>query len=199
MESRDALAQGRRRTTRGTEPTTVSVRQAAAICGVSKSTVQNGIQRHLVAPRPVGRPKLLRPEEDDAIVAFVIWLQRNGFPASKRQVEMAAHTLLKRRNPDAKPPTRHWYSRWVRDHPEVRAPAAPTPRIPGSTSIEAILKEYRAAQRLKSGQEDNSEEDKLGHEDIGEDVRIEAEPGEDVEAEPAEPGEDAGFATRTTS
>ncbi|KAM4061737.1 DDE superfamily endonuclease [Hirsutella rhossiliensis] len=40
--------------------------------------------------------RLLSDDEDDAIAAYVTWLQRSGFPASKIQVESAALTLLQR-------------------------------------------------------------------------------------------------------
>ncbi|KAM4054522.1 DDE superfamily endonuclease [Hirsutella rhossiliensis] len=62
----------------------------------------------------------LYDDEDDAIAAYVTWLQRSGFPASKIQVESAALTLLQRRNPNAKPPGKNWYHRWLQDHPELR-------------------------------------------------------------------------------
>ncbi|KAM4067401.1 DDE superfamily endonuclease [Hirsutella rhossiliensis] len=64
--------------------------------------------------------RLLSDDEDDAIAAYVTWLQRSGFPASKIQVESAALTLLQRRNPNAKPPGKNWYRRWLQDHPELR-------------------------------------------------------------------------------
>ena len=32
-------------------------------------------------PRPNGRPPMLLEEEDDALVAYVVWMQRGGFPA----------------------------------------------------------------------------------------------------------------------
>ncbi|KAM4061655.1 DDE superfamily endonuclease [Hirsutella rhossiliensis] len=64
--------------------------------------------------------RLLSDNEDDAIAAYVTWLQRSGFPASKIQVESAALTLLQRRNPNAKPPGKNWYRRWLQDHPELR-------------------------------------------------------------------------------
>ncbi|KAM4067629.1 DDE superfamily endonuclease [Hirsutella rhossiliensis] len=124
LESRESFETGSRRQTRksgqGAVQKPVSVRQAAAIFGVAKSTVQKGIARRHGDIGRIGRPRLLSDDEDDAIAAYVIWLQQSGFPASKAHVESAALSLLQRRNPDAKPPSRAWYSQWLQDHPELR-------------------------------------------------------------------------------
>ncbi|KAI8416479.1 hypothetical protein FOFC_02789 [Fusarium oxysporum] len=66
-----------------------------------------------------GRPRLLTEEEEEAIVAFVIWMQRSGLPASKYEVEDAANTLRCRRDPEARPVSRMWYRRFCDDHPEL--------------------------------------------------------------------------------
>ncbi|KAI8404827.1 hypothetical protein FOFC_14302 [Fusarium oxysporum] len=66
-----------------------------------------------------GRPRLLTEEEEEAIVAFVIWMQRSGLPASKYEVEDAANTLRRRRDPEARPVSRMWYRRFCDDHPEL--------------------------------------------------------------------------------
>lgn len=57
-----------------------------------------------------GRPPLLSEEEDEALVSYVIWMQRGGFPATKAQVEAAANDLLKRRDPYAPNLSKMWYS-----------------------------------------------------------------------------------------
>ncbi|KAG5793214.1 hypothetical protein H9Q69_007728 [Fusarium xylarioides] len=67
----------------------------------------------------IGRPRLLTDEEEEAIVAFVIWMQKSGLPASKYEVKDAANTLRRRRNPDAKPVSKMWYRRFRDDHPEL--------------------------------------------------------------------------------
>ncbi|KAG5755687.1 hypothetical protein H9Q69_001353 [Fusarium xylarioides] len=66
-----------------------------------------------------GRPRLLTEAEEEAIVAFVMWMQRSGLPASKYEVEDAANMLRRRRDPDAKPVSRMWYRRFCDDHPEL--------------------------------------------------------------------------------
>ncbi|KAI8411395.1 hypothetical protein FOFC_07989 [Fusarium oxysporum] len=67
----------------------------------------------------IGRPRLLTDDEEEAIVAFVVWMQRSGLPASKYEVEDAANTLRRRRDPDAKPVSKMWYPRFLDDHPEL--------------------------------------------------------------------------------
>ncbi|KAM4067748.1 hypothetical protein HRG_009853 [Hirsutella rhossiliensis] len=92
LESRESFETGRRQTRKsgqGAVQKPVSVRQAAAIFGVAKSTVQKGIARRHGDIGRIGRPRLLSDDEDDAIAAYVIWLQRSGFPASKAHVESA--------------------------------------------------------------------------------------------------------------
>ncbi|KAM4067406.1 DDE superfamily endonuclease [Hirsutella rhossiliensis] len=120
IESHDAFVEGRRRKTRGAPPKPVSVRQAARIFNVPSATVQKAVQRYRGGVARIGRPRLLSNEEDSALAAYVCWLQKSGFPASKQQVEAAALELLRRRNPNCQPPSKHWYRRWLDDHPELR-------------------------------------------------------------------------------
>ncbi|KAJ4052014.1 hypothetical protein NW756_001450 [Fusarium oxysporum] len=49
----------------------------------------------------IGRLRLLTDEEEEAIVAFVIWMQKSGLPAFKYEVKDAANTLRRRRDPEA--------------------------------------------------------------------------------------------------
>ncbi|RKL03280.1 hypothetical protein BFJ70_g17294 [Fusarium oxysporum] len=104
----------------------LSLRAAATAFGTSKSDVQ----RHLKAleasgspafsDRPVGRPRNLDDSEDRALVAYVMWLERCGFPASRIQVEEAANLLRQSRTPPAGPVGRRWYPRFAKDHPELQ-------------------------------------------------------------------------------
>ncbi|KAG7408735.1 hypothetical protein Forpe1208_v012163 [Fusarium oxysporum f. sp. rapae] len=92
---------------------------------VNPPTFNTSIQRIVrrletgFTPPQVGRPRVLTDEEEEAIVAFVIWMERSGFPASKPEIEDAATTLRQRRNPDADPVSKMWYSRFRDDHPEL--------------------------------------------------------------------------------
>jgi predicted DNA-binding transcriptional regulator YafY len=68
----------------------------------------------------VGRPRLLTDEEEEAIVSFVIWMDKSGLPAAKYEIEDAANTLRRRRDPEAKPVSKMWYSRFRDNHPELQ-------------------------------------------------------------------------------
>ncbi|XP_044715243.1 uncharacterized protein HRG_11220 [Hirsutella rhossiliensis] len=120
ITSRDDLTYGRRRQTRSSSAKPVSIRQAAAIFNVPSSTVQKAVQRALGRRSSAGRPRLLSDDEDDAVAAYVTWLQRSGFPATRQQVQAVALTLLQRRDPNARAPGRHWYNAWIDAHPELR-------------------------------------------------------------------------------
>ncbi|KAI8410936.1 hypothetical protein FOFC_07530 [Fusarium oxysporum] len=96
--------------------------------GASRATVARIVKRLVAAnaadfdelPSPaIGRPRMLTEEQDEAIVAFIIWMERSGLPASKGEIEDAANTLRLRRDPEAKPVSRMWYPRFREDHPEL--------------------------------------------------------------------------------
>ncbi|EXL39603.1 hypothetical protein FOCG_17790 [Fusarium oxysporum f. sp. radicis-lycopersici 26381] len=67
-----------------------------------KLEAANTLDINEVPDRRIRRPRLLTDEEDEAIVAFVVWMQRSGLPASKYEVEDAALMLCRRRDPNAK-------------------------------------------------------------------------------------------------
>ncbi|KAF4331878.1 hypothetical protein FBEOM_14340, partial [Fusarium beomiforme] len=73
-----------------------------------------------IVPKPnKGRPRLLSDDEEEAIVSFIIWIQKSGLPASKHEIEDAANTIRSRRDAAAKPVSRMWYRRFRDDHPEL--------------------------------------------------------------------------------
>ncbi|KAF6518245.1 hypothetical protein HZS61_002323 [Fusarium oxysporum f. sp. conglutinans] len=65
------------------------------------------------------RPRLLSDAEEEAIVCFIIWMQKSGLPASKGEIEDAANTIRSRRDPHAQPVSRMSYRRFRDDHPEL--------------------------------------------------------------------------------
>ncbi|KAG6989181.1 hypothetical protein FocnCong_v021292 [Fusarium oxysporum f. sp. conglutinans] len=67
----------------------------------------------------MGRPRLLSDDEDEAIVSFVMWMQKSGLPASKGEIVDAVNTIRSRRDADAKPVGKMWYRRFRDDHPEL--------------------------------------------------------------------------------
>ncbi|KAG7402830.1 hypothetical protein Forpe1208_v016802 [Fusarium oxysporum f. sp. rapae] len=73
-----------------------------------------------LVPEPnKGRPRLLSDAEEEAIVCFIIWMQKSGLPASKCEIEDAANTIRSRRDAAAQPVSRMWYRRFRDDHPEL--------------------------------------------------------------------------------
>ncbi|OBS15817.1 hypothetical protein FPOA_13410 [Fusarium poae] len=86
---------------------------------VKKLEAANSSDLNDIAFKTAGRPRILTDEEEEAIVAFVMWMERSGLPACKGEVEDAANTLRLRRNPDAQPVSRIWYRRFRDDHPEL--------------------------------------------------------------------------------
>jgi hypothetical protein len=101
----------------------ISVRAATAKHKASSSSAVDRLIKKLENPdsvRPPGRPRLLTSEEEDAIVAFVTWMEKAGFPASKAEIEDAANTLRRRRDPEAKAVGKSWYATFREDHPELQ-------------------------------------------------------------------------------
>ncbi|KAL6365686.1 hypothetical protein LRP88_01687 [Fusarium phalaenopsidis] len=47
-------------------------------------------------------------------------MEKAGFPASKAEIEDAANTLRRRRDPEAKPVGKSWYATFREDHPELQ-------------------------------------------------------------------------------
>ncbi|KAJ3453402.1 hypothetical protein MRS44_017649 [Fusarium solani] len=121
VQSRARYARGLHRSASIATTQPLSIRAAATRYPGSSSASIHRIVKILETgntPRQVGRPRLLTDEEEEAIVAFVIWMERSGFPASKPEIEDAATTLLQRRNPDASPVSKMWCARFRDDHPE---------------------------------------------------------------------------------
>ncbi|KAG7407488.1 hypothetical protein Forpe1208_v013118 [Fusarium oxysporum f. sp. rapae] len=79
----------------------------------------NTLDYELVIRPNMGRPRLLSDDEDEAIVSFVMWMQKSGLPASKSEIVDAVNTIRSRRDADAKPVGKMWYRRFRDDHPEL--------------------------------------------------------------------------------
>ncbi|KAG5754571.1 hypothetical protein H9Q72_014470, partial [Fusarium xylarioides] len=80
--------------------------RASIACIVKKLEAANSLNPADLPEDQGGRPRLLTDDEEEAIVAFVVWMQKSGLPASEYGVEDAANTLRSRRDPDAKPVSR---------------------------------------------------------------------------------------------
>ncbi|KAL6411772.1 hypothetical protein AUP68_04149 [Ilyonectria robusta] len=101
----------------------LSLRAAASIYEVSISEVHRQLKKlesnSFDISRPRGRPMLLTPAEGDAIAAYVWWMERAGFPASKPQVKAAANSFRLQRDPESTPVSKAWYPQFCKDHPEL--------------------------------------------------------------------------------
>ncbi|KJZ68483.1 hypothetical protein HIM_10909 [Hirsutella minnesotensis 3608] len=120
IAARKTAQRPRRATTTPTKP--ISIRAAAAMYGISPAAVQRAIARLSTpeTPRVIGRPPIFSDDEDEAIAAYIVWMQQGGFPATKLQVEAAAMTLRWRRDPNAPALSRMWYRRWIEARPFLR-------------------------------------------------------------------------------
>jgi hypothetical protein len=100
---------------------TTSIRAYASRNGVSFSTLQRHVSRlqQHIEIGPQGRPAYLTPDEDDALIAYVVYLERSSVPASRAQVIQLAGELARRRNPTLRDPSASWYQTWMQTHPEV--------------------------------------------------------------------------------
>ncbi|CAM1503430.1 Fc.00g082060.m01.CDS01 [Cosmosporella sp. VM-42] len=68
--------------------------------------LQNGTPYISILPKKAGRPRIISDAEDAALIAFVTWMERSGFPAEKSHIEQAVSKM--------------WYSRWRDRHPELK-------------------------------------------------------------------------------
>ncbi|PCD21758.1 hypothetical protein AU210_015561 [Fusarium oxysporum f. sp. radicis-cucumerinum] len=73
-----------------------------------------------LVPEPnKGRPRLLLDAEEEAIICFIIWMQKSGLPASKCEIKDAANIIRSRRDAAAQPVSRIWYRRFRDDYLEL--------------------------------------------------------------------------------
>jgi DDE superfamily endonuclease/Tc5 transposase-like DNA-binding protein len=117
-----------------------SVRAFARRHGVSHTPVYRAI-KHIMnntTPSPAGRPSLLSSAEDEALVAYVQYLEQSGVPATREQVCSLANSLLQRKHgDDASEVSIGWYRKWRDDHGELRQA--------GTKSVEEARKAFENA------------------------------------------------------
>ncbi|CAJ0541117.1 Ff.00g078900.m01.CDS01 [Fusarium sp. VM40] len=117
--------------TRGTSSTKqpLSLREAATrYPGATRASIDRIVKRLEAANTldyseltevPRGRRRQLTDDDEEGVVAFVIWRKRSGEPASKKEVEEAANTIRRHRDPHAMPVGRMWYPRFRKAHQEI--------------------------------------------------------------------------------
>ncbi|KAM0347375.1 hypothetical protein ACHAPU_004895 [Fusarium lateritium] len=132
VSSRQRVQKGLSRDASNSTSSPLSLREAEARYPGSKRMTIDRIVKKLeaaktlnfdeVAETRLGRPKQLTDEDEEGVLAFVMWRKRSGEPASKQEVEEAANKLRRHRDPDAEPVGRMWYRRFRDAHPESFAP-----------------------------------------------------------------------------
>jgi hypothetical protein len=104
----------------------ISLREAAARFRCGKTAVGTHLKSMKLFGIPAfstkagGRPRNLDESEDRALVAYVMWLERCGFPANQVVIEDAANELRASRSPPDPPVGQGWYKRFVSDNPELQ-------------------------------------------------------------------------------
>ncbi|KAJ3455747.1 hypothetical protein MRS44_017229 [Fusarium solani] len=108
--------------TKSTPHRTGSLRDIASKASCSKSLVGKVLSSSSspLETRQRGRPPTLTPVEEAGLVSYIVWLERSGFPADKRQVEEAAREIRARRGLDNVDFSKHWYRRFRERHLELK-------------------------------------------------------------------------------
>ena len=110
--SRQRLQKGLSRDTAGPPKKPLSFRDAEAqYPGSSRASIARIVKRleaadtidyNDIAEPKVGRLRKLTEAEEEAIITYIIWMDKSGLPASKWEIEDAALTLMRRRDPEAR-------------------------------------------------------------------------------------------------
>ncbi|KAL9561187.1 hypothetical protein ACKAV7_014542 [Fusarium commune] len=118
------LSHRRNRNTKETKPLTV--RDAAERFKTSKSAVGRHLKSMKLYGKPDfsdnsrGRPRNLDEAEEKAVIAYIMWLERSGFPCNQQLIEEAANELRASRTPPAAPVGDGRYRRFLQDNPQLQ-------------------------------------------------------------------------------
>ncbi|KAG5765835.1 hypothetical protein H9Q72_006087, partial [Fusarium xylarioides] len=111
---------------RNTKEKPLTIRAAAERYGASKTSIGCHLQSMKLLGKPafsdnsVGRPRNLDEAEERAVVAYIVWLERAGFPCNQQLIEAAANDLRASRTPPEGPVGDSWYRRFLRDNPQLQ-------------------------------------------------------------------------------
>lgn len=111
---------------RNTKEKPLTIRAAAERYGASKTSIGYHLQLMKLFGRPafsdnsVGRPRNLDEAEERAVIAYIVWLERAGFPYNQQLIEKAANDLRASRTPPEGPVGDGWYRRFLRDNPQLQ-------------------------------------------------------------------------------
>ncbi|KAF5697454.1 hypothetical protein FMUND_15407 [Fusarium mundagurra] len=118
------LSQSRHRNTKEGKP--LSIREAADRFKASKSAVGRHLKSMKLYGKPDfsdnsrGRPRNLDESEERAVTAYIVWLERAGFPCNQLLIEQAANELRASRTPPVGPVGDGWYRRFLQDNPQLQ-------------------------------------------------------------------------------
>ncbi|KAM5353285.1 hypothetical protein ACJZ2D_016817 [Fusarium nematophilum] len=124
-ETAEAVRNNAKRFTRSSRNNTKTPsRQAGSYRDVAeKLKISVGKLQRLDSKEPPGkrwRPRLVSEAEEAGLVAYVVWLERSGFPAERSQVEEAAREFRLSRGYPNTPFNKNWYSRFRQRHEELK-------------------------------------------------------------------------------
>jgi hypothetical protein len=111
--SRQRLQKGLSRDAAGPPKKPLSFRDAEAqYPGSSRASIARIVKRleaadtvdyDDVAEPKIGRPRMLTEAEEEAIVTYIMWMDKLGLPALKWEIEDAALTLMRCCDPEVRP------------------------------------------------------------------------------------------------
>ena len=102
------------------DPTnTLSIRKIALQYGVAKTTLDNRIRGRISKLEEAERRQRLTPQEEEAIVAWMLRLQAWGWPPRAEQIRSMVVDLLTKKG-DTKALGINWLSKFLSRHPEVK-------------------------------------------------------------------------------
>ncbi|RYC81247.1 hypothetical protein BFJ63_vAg15869, partial [Fusarium oxysporum f. sp. narcissi] len=111
---------------RNTKEKPLTIREAAKRYTASKSAIGRHLKSMKLFGKPafsdnsVGRPRNLDEAEERAVTAYIMWLERAGFPCNQLLIEEAANTLRALRTPPEGPVGNGWYRRFLADNPQLQ-------------------------------------------------------------------------------
>ncbi|RKK61040.1 hypothetical protein BFJ69_g17166 [Fusarium oxysporum] len=111
---------------RNTKEKPLTIRAAAERYDASKSAIGRHLKSMKLFRKPafsdnsVGRPRNLDEAEERAMIAYIVWLERAGFPCNQLLIEEAANKLRASRTPPAPPVGEGWYRRFLADNPQLQ-------------------------------------------------------------------------------
>ncbi|KAG7417248.1 hypothetical protein Forpe1208_v004195 [Fusarium oxysporum f. sp. rapae] len=111
---------------RNTKEKPLTIREAAKRYKASKSAIGRHLKSMKLFGKPafsdnsVGRPRNLDEAEERAVIAYIMWLERAGFPCNQLLIEEAANTLRASRTPPAPPVGESWYRRFLDDNLQLQ-------------------------------------------------------------------------------